>query len=81
MAKAMSGTIDDYGTIGGVSFKNNRDCSPGVSGSRTRFSTPTIVNCITDGKRIGVNWTAESSSCGPPTGILSLSMQFYFDDK
>lgn len=82
-ATANSGGLDDYGYLGGILIKNNRECdSRGKNGRITYINNPTDVPVIIDqqNSKIGVIYDIYSSdSCGPPTELRDVSITFYFD--
>ena len=62
--------IDDFGIIGGVSFKNNEPCTPDTDGQVTTVLVDTEVAVTIVDNKINVAWSAESSvECGTPTGL------------
>jgi len=69
--KIIAGSqIDDFGTIGGVLFKNNLPCTPDEDGAVTTVLVDTDVAVTIVANKINVAWSAESSvECGTPTGL------------
>lgn len=90
--KIIAGSqIDDFGTIGGVAFKNNVPCSDEADGEVTTVISDTdvavtVVTATATSNKINVAWSAESSyECGPPTGLGDVStyctFEFYWVTK
>jgi hypothetical protein len=74
--RVISGTLDDYGIIGGVLIKNNIPCA-----TTTTIESPVEVFCYVSGNQIAVDWQAVSeATCGPPTSI-NVSIEFYWGLK
>lgn len=80
--KILAGSqIDDFGIIGGVTFKNNAPCSDEVDGEVTTVISDTEVAVTVVDNKINVAWSAESSvECGQPSGLgdLATYCTFYF---
>lgn len=74
--RVLSGTLDDYGIIGGVLIKNNIPCA-----TATTIESPVEVFCYVSGDQIAVDWQAIAEDiCGPPISI-DVSIEFYWGLK
>lgn len=88
---AVNGEIDDFGTIAGMSFQNNRDCGdPRWAGRITRWSEinplakqPILQYTIEPSSNPGysnlmINYTATSTeNCGLPT-LVDATVNWFF---
>lgn len=77
--------IDDFGTVGGVSFANNTPCSSPGSGDGvvTIVGADTILTNYTfTGTTVNIPWSAQSdTNCGPPTGLVNAAFRVTFQLK
>jgi len=85
----IRGGLDDFGTVGGNFFKNNRECGQTnpdgtrIQGKITTITTPVALRDIilnNENRQIGVAYYIQSSeSCGTPTALRNVTLTYRFE--